>query len=256
MNIKKLLVLFALITVTLACNFSDLRDMVQEEAGFTKCRPVDRATYEWAAEYLGEVPETPKYPEGAVYKVCFANANGQGGITSIRMSDGKRTNEGESDNPITSNQAESGNVTALTPADDEYVGSIPAGTYIGVNLEIPHDWELIEGEFIINIAADGTVSGSRIFIIKRESVSPTCTWRWENGHNTTISGHISGADGTVTVDNDSYTISDASNCGGLNNHQTFESVCDKAQITISGDLLIITGDGSDGCGFIFQAAKQ
>jgi hypothetical protein len=46
------------------------------------------------------------------------------------------------------------------PIESEGKTNIPAGTYIGDNLEIPPDWELVEGEFIIDIAEDGTVSGS------------------------------------------------------------------------------------------------
>jgi len=230
LKVKKLLVLLALIIVTLACNLPDVRDMV-EEAAFEKCYPADRATYERAAAELGQIPETPKYPEAAVYEVCFAGEERTDEMTSERMSDGYGRTE------------------------DEDANSIPAGTYIGDNGEIPPDWELVEGEFIINVAEDGTVSGSRIYIIRRESVGPTCTWRWENGHTTIINGHVSGTAGYVTVENDSYTISDGSECGGSNNHQTFESVCDEAQITISGDQLEIIGDGSSNCGFVFSATK-
>ncbi len=115
---------------------------------------------------------------------------------------------------------------------------------------------LLNDEFTVDVAKDGTVSGSRIYRIRKETVGTTCTWRWENGHSTTISGHVSGADGFVTVENDSYTISDGSNCDATNNHQKFESVCEKAQITISGDQLQINGDGSSDCGFVFKATKQ
>ena len=133
---------------------------------------------------------------------------------------------------------------------------VPAGTYVGDNGEVPPDWELVEGEFIIEVAEDGTVTGSRIYVIKKESVGATCTWRRENGHTTSISGLMTGANGNVTVENESYTVSDSSDCGGSNIHRTFESVCDAAEITVSGEQMEISGDGSSDCGFVFTATKE
>jgi len=232
LKIEKFRALLALIVVTLACNIPNVRNMV-EEAFLERCYPVDRAEYERAATELGLTPETPKYPEGAVYEVCYIEKSRANDVlTSVRMIEGYR------------------------PTEDEDANSSPAGTYIGDNLDIPPDWELVKGEFILYVAEDGTVSGSRIYIIKKETVGTTCVWRYENGHTSIINGYISGADGYVRVENDSYTISDASDCGGLNNHQTFESVCDEAQISISGDRLEINGGGSGDCGFVFTATKQ
>jgi len=167
--------------------------------------------------------------------------------------------DGECGSSVVVNNGDEDEVDELPAGEGESEGKsepVPVGTYIGDNGGIPPDWELVEGEFIIEVAGDGTVSGSRIYIIKKESVGGTCTWRWENGHTTSISGYISGANGYVTVENDSYTISDSSDCGGSNNHQTFESVCDAAQITISGEQMEIHGDGSSGCGIVFTATKQ
>lgn len=227
LQIKKSFVLFALMIVMLACNLPVIQDADSEN-----CLPVDRETYERAAAELGQIPETPNYPEGAIYEICFGSEEEAEKIISVRVTESYR------------------------PAEDEDAKSGPAGTYIGENLETPPDWELVEAEFFINIAEDGTVSGSRIYKIRRESVGPTCTWRWENGHTTIISGHISGAEGDVRVETDSYTLSDGSECGGSNNHETFESVCDQARITVSGDHLEILGDGSSDCGFVFKATKQ
>ena len=133
---------------------------------------------------------------------------------------------------------------------------VPVGTYIGDNGEIPPDWELVEAEFTIEVAEDGTIEGSRIYVIKMDSVGATCTWRRENGHATSISGHMTGANGTATVENESYTVSDSSECGGSNNHDTFESVCDEAQIAVSGEQMEISGGGSPDCGFVFTATRQ
>ncbi len=232
MNMKKLLVLLALIVVTLACSIPFMQGEL-EEAVIEKCYPVDQAVYEKSARELGQIPKTAEYPEYAVYEVCyFGKKRTDDNIISVRMSEGYR------------------------PTEAEGINSLYAGTYIGENLEVPPDWELVEGEFILKVTEDGTVSGSRIYRIRKETVGTTCTWRWENGHTTNISGHISGADGFVTVENDSYTISDGSNCDATNNHQKFESVCEKAQITISGDQLQINGDGSSDCGFVYKATKQ
>ncbi len=231
LGIKGILVFLVLISVSLACSIPDVKDLVEEEV-FGKCYRVDQATYEDAARELGQTPKTPKYPEYAVFEACYAGEDRQDELVSVRMSEGYR------------------------PTEAEGANSLIAGSYIGENLEVPPSWQLVKAEFIIDVGENGAVSGSRTFIVRDETVGPTCTWRWENGHNTIISGQISGAAGFVTVKNDSYTISDGSNCGATNNHQTFESVCEKAQITITGDRLEITGDGSSDCGFVYKATKQ
>lgn len=238
--------ILVLIAAAIACNYPDAAEVIAE-AAIEKCETVSRDTYVIAAKSLGQTPETPSDPESAVYEVCYQFNNPN--PVSARMYGGNKPEEAPDASPEeNTQQGESESEGKSEP--------VPAGTYIGDNLETPPDWELVEGEFIIEIAEDGTVSGSRIFTIKKESVGPTCTWRWENGHTTIISGHISGANGYVTVENDSYTISDSSDCGGSNNHQTFESVCDRAQITISGEQMEINGDGSSGCGFVFTATRQ
>jgi len=230
------IMILALVTASIACKF--LGNISKEMGDFIggdveDCYSVDRDEYEYEAARLGVATEIPKYPESAVYEVCTIDME----TSSIRMHEGY----GSEDNELTENVGND---------------SIPAGTYIGDNGEIPPDWELVEDEFIIEVAEDGTVSGSRIYIIKLETVGTTCTWHRENGHSTRFSGHISGASGYITIENESYTISDSSDCGGSNIHKTYQSVCADAQITISGEHMEITGDGSSDCGFVFTAIKK
>jgi hypothetical protein len=235
--------ILVLIASAIACNFPDATEVIIE-AAMEKCETVSRDRYVIAAKSLGQTPEIPSDPESAVYEVCYQFNNPS--PVSARMYGGNKQEEEAPDGPSEENKQQVEGVSA----------TVLAGTYIGDNLDIPPDWELVESEFIIEIAEDGTVSGSRIYIIEKDSVGTTCTWHWENGHTTNISGHISGANGNVTVENESYTISDSSDCGGSNNHKTFESVCDDAQITIFGQHMEINGDGSSDCGFVFTATKQ
>jgi hypothetical protein len=53
------------------------------------CEVVDREEYIMSAQQLGETPETPKYPDGAVYKVCYTDQQ----LTSVRMTDGEKPDE-------------------------------------------------------------------------------------------------------------------------------------------------------------------
>ena len=248
-KIKIFIFILVLIAASIACIFPDAVEVIVE-AATEKCETVSRDTYEIAAKTLGQTPETPSDPESVVYEVCYQFNNPN--PVSAQMHGGNKQEEAPDTPPEDISQQGEGESEGKSEP-------VPAGTYIGDNLEVPSDWELVEGEFIIEVAEDGTVSGFRIFIIKKESVGPTCTTHWENGHTTIITGHISGANGYVTVENDSYTIWDSSDCGGANNHKTFESVCDGAQITISGEQMEINstnGDGNSGCGFVYTATKQ
>lgn len=112
----------------LACNFP--------LGLYSECEEVDRATYEEAASMLGETPESPKYPEGAVYRVCYTDNQ----LTSIRMTDGEKP-------------------------DENY--KIPAGTYTGTAsfyTTLEDDAEFLdpvcsENTVRIVIGNDGTAKG-------------------------------------------------------------------------------------------------
>jgi len=122
---------FLILLVSLiACNFPGLP--------FSDCEVVDRTEYEQSAQLLGQTPETPKYPEGAEYKVCYTD----GQLTSVRMKDGEYSEE-------------------------ETI--IPSGTYSGqanfyLTLDNDVDESYLEPECSENtvsvvIASDGTAQG-------------------------------------------------------------------------------------------------
>ena len=83
-SFKMIFPFLALAAASIACNIPDVRDMV-EEAYVESCTPVDRATYERAAAELGRTPQTPNFPESAVYEVCTNMDDDQSGYTSIRI---------------------------------------------------------------------------------------------------------------------------------------------------------------------------
>lgn len=83
----------AIAIAILACNF--------RTGLYTECEEVDRDYYEQTALRLKVTPETPKYPDGAVYRICFTDNE----LSSVRMTDGEKPDEDEN--------------------------RVPAGTYLG-----------------------------------------------------------------------------------------------------------------------------
>lgn len=133
------------------------------------------------------------------------------------------------------------------------------GTYTVDEGETPPGWYLVESEFTINVAEDGTVSGFRTYIIRKETVGAICTFYYENGHEATIYGQLFGANGFITIETKSHTISDSSECDGPNSQKTYEAVCPDMQIAITtGTMEISPAEGNqDGnCGLVFIAHKQ
>ena len=234
-----LLILIVFLFPSLACRVIDALQVIISSAT-EKCRTVSRAAYETASYKLGQVPETPEDPEAVAYQVCYV----EGQVVSARMVASYAT---DLDDPA--------DLPENDPGEDT-TSSILAGTYIGDFWDVPPSWELVVAEFIIIVADDGTVTGTKKYQNERVDPGPNCKPRWENGHTTTINGLISGSSGFAFVRTDSYTIWDMSDCGGVNSHNTFESVCDTAQITITGNQMEIRGDGSEGCGFVYTATKQ
>ena len=99
--------LFVLVVASIACNFTGLP--------YSDCEVVERSEYESAALRLGQTPETPKYPDGAVYKVCYTDKE----LTSIRMKDGEKPDE---EIPVGSYAGESKFFTTLdNDWDDSYL---------------------------------------------------------------------------------------------------------------------------------------
>jgi hypothetical protein len=85
----------------LACNF--------RTGLYSECEEVDRAYYEQTALRLRETPETPKYPDGAVYRVCYTDNE----LTSIRMTDGEEPDDVENRIPAGTYSGEANFYTTL-----------------------------------------------------------------------------------------------------------------------------------------------
>ena len=234
-----LILLFSLLLPNMACRVIDALQ-VMINAATENCRTVNRAVYETASYNLGQEPETPENPEAVAYQVCYV----EGKPVSAKMVAGYQSEMDEAAEP------------PENMVDEAKIASGPAGTYMGDLNEVPPSWKLVKNEFVIEVAEDGTVSGSKNYQIERESADSNCTPRWENGHTTIINGFLSGSTGLAYVRTDSYTIWDMTDCGGVYSHNTYESECDAAQITISGGQMEISGGGSEGCGFNFKATKQ
>lgn len=246
LKLKHCLAPLALLISALACNYPDAAQ-VFVSAALEECYSVNRERYENAAAELGQEPETPQYPETAGYEVCYMDEQ----LASVRMSDGYGPDE---------EQAVAAEVE-VAPEADAGAGTgttivSAAGTYIGEELEIPPSWELVIQEFTIEIAEDGAVSGFKVYEIRRASLDSSCNVYWGNGHTTLISGYIYGSEGLVSVETEAFVLSDFSDCGGLYSYKTYESYCEVAQITVSGNQLEIHGDGSEGCGFVYKATKM
>jgi hypothetical protein len=162
LSIKKttfLILLPALILVIFACRIPDASQMLIE-AATERCRTVSRAGYEAASEELGQVPETPEDPENVVYQVCYVD----GLPVSATMVSENKTQDDE----VELDQSEEN-----TPDADESEGAGSfSGVYVGISNypEVLHNmgwFEPDEGEYTfhevtIDVAEDGTVSGSYI----------------------------------------------------------------------------------------------
>ena len=234
-----LILLMILLLPSMACRVIDALQ-VMVSAATENCRTVSRAAYETACYDLGQKPETPENPEAVAYQVCYAD----GKPVSAKMVAGYQSEMNDAAEP------------PENIADEANFSSTPAGTYMGELNEVPPSWNMVKNEFIIEVSEDGSVVGTKTYQIERESADSNCTPRWENGHTTIINGYLSGSTGLAYVQTDSYTIWDMTDCGGVYSHDTYESVCDAAQITISGEKMEISGGGSEGCGFIYKATKQ
>lgn len=224
-KLKWIIALIPFIIVSVACNFIDILN-VGLSAFQERCTEVSRDRYVQLAGELGVTPQTPQYPESAVYEACYQDSK----VVKVRMSEGYRE-ENEDDEKIEKAENSDNSV---------------AGTYIG-EIETPPSWDRIQAEYVINVAEDGSVSGHKIHIYQTETDGPVCFRRHEVGHTVLFSGYISGNSGIVNVTSSSYNLRDDSDCkdGSVRNDVT-EYVCDLSTITITGNELEIRVKSSDG----------
>jgi len=246
----RLLFVLALAAAVLACNIGV--EMVQEWLTET-CNPVDRDRYERAAAELGQVPETPDYPEGAVYEVCF---NNKFELTSVRMSEGYRPTEGEGANDGSQSNPDS-NPDLSLPA-----GTVPAGTYTGQFIWGPeYIYTLLGNEINISISPNGTVSGTALFHYnhsEERQARPSagggqCTYYYEFSEAYVVSGQIAGDyDQPVQVALTLFEISNNSTCG-FDDKRRDESCTCQGMLTVRDGQLTITCGTGDPCGAYLTA---
>jgi len=221
-NIKIFLFLMVLIGASLACNYKN-QDAIQliAKAAMEKCFTVNRDQYERSAAELGQTPETPKYPDSAIYEVCQI----QGQPSSVRMIDGKNT--------------------ADQVSEDK--NKIPVGTYKPLkNAEPPPSkkdvWDYFETDFTITVADDGTVTGFRIYKYWVDSSIPGCAARDGQDLTTNVNGFLEGNQGTVTLEYKNYSYREFSGeeCGeGIHIFRDDEETAVDVTIIVTGNQMDI-----------------
>jgi hypothetical protein len=238
----------ALICASLACNIPNVErsviknsedeivDSIVDEAFNEDCIAVDRSEYERAVAILNREPESPKYPEGAIYETCYEYGS-EGlydGLYDANMIDGPEPEKNEQ-------------------VENNEINSIPAGTYIYevfVDDQPPpggDDWEYeLESEFTIRVANDGTVKGNKIYKLWVDNVNTEgCATRSEEGFTTNVSGFLEGNQGTVKLENRHWDFWEwhGDKCGdGKEYYKDEEDECD-AIITVSGNQMEISCQG-------------
>lgn len=148
-------ILISLCLTVIACNLPIIKRLV-EVTYYEHCVPVSRVEYENAAAELGLSARIARYPDTAVYFVCYVNDRSNV-IVSVRMTDGNAPVEG-SDN---------------TEPDEFDRNQIPAGRYKGkvTDTEMATrglvEWQVqgtVENnEVVINVADDGSVTGRFLY---------------------------------------------------------------------------------------------
>ena len=222
-KIKWYIALLPLLISSVACNVVDILN-VGLSAFQERCTEVSREEYVFLAGELGVAPQTPQYPESAVYEACYNSER----LKSVRISEGYR------------DEAEQEEEAVVVEIDHNV-----AGTYVGT-IETPPSYERLQAEYVINIAEDSTVSGHYIHIYQDETDGPVCFYRHEVGHTILFSGYMSGNTGIVSVTSSNYNIRDDSACkDGSFKNKIIDYVCDISTITITGDQLKITLNSSD-----------
>jgi len=240
------LFILVLITASIACNAlynpEGLVKDVEESIGWAsedteECYSTDRDEYEVKAGMLGQTPEIPKYPESAVYEVCYVDSE----VSSIRMADGEALEDNES--------------TGNTGND-----SIPAGTYTGefyFNEDHSDITTLMTNEINVHISNSGIVNGSANLQFNNTSTTNNpelCTHYFEKGTSYTISGQINGVNReTVDVQKSINQIISHSPCGEYIRTDQ-ECSCEGVLTVSEGELKIRCGSDSD-CNVVLFAEK-
>ena len=209
----------------------------------SECEEVDRSFYEQEARVLGEVPETPEFPEGAVYKVCYTD----GELTSVQMKDGNKPDEDESaDDSIIEGEK----------SDEE---DTLVATYIGTTELPPFQQEILsytvdENQTVLNVYEDGKVIGEQVLIISytQSGVDDTlvyATTSWKIA----LQGTLEGEQGELSATLDYHFVS-----GGGPGESDIQDQKVTTQfvyeILLVGDMITNATDSE--MSFLFEAYKQ
>ena len=234
-KIQKTIFMLSIIFASIACRFPDAVKTIVESA-VEDCSIVSRDVYEISAVQLGQTPETPKYPESAVYEVCFINRE----VSSVRMSDGNRS-------------------------EDKDGGTIPTGTYKGSIEDTEWNQEyglytpevpgtIDENEVIIHIAEDGTVTGSLKYmangtiLMSDTSHGITCTVFNDRSYDGEASGQIFESTGEIIFEGEEqHVISHSEGCStGATEKTTAQDFKIHVQVEIKNEAMYGTSVPSEG----------
>lgn len=223
----KLSIFFILLIISIiACNFPG--------APFSDCEVVDRTEYEDSARQLGETPETPKYPEGAEYKVCYTDQQ----LTSVRMKDGEKPDE-----------------------------EIPAGTYTGestfyTTLENDEDNSYLEPVCSENtvrvvIGSDGTATGEirSICYAKQDTDNEEMQMTHHSDVTGVIQGKLLDISGQLSIAYTwhSYITSPQWETPSLDNTVDFEFIYN---VNVSNNVMTFAPAGEVENYYTFELTKQ
>jgi len=255
-----LIFVLSLIFASIACNTprnaEELEKEVEVGMGWSpedadECYSTDRDEYEYKAGMLGQAPEIPKYPESAVYEVCYIDSE----VSSVRMIDGNQgtENEAEPDEELTESEE----------------SVIPDGTYLGtsdydkaVALLFSTGGTASTNEVIVHIADDGTVSGSITMLFTSNAYvqeDTGCTDIWEDNIMGTFSGQLTGENGVIDL-TEYWQCSTVGTCP-TNGSCDEEPIIRQVKIQVSGNQMNGTTlphlDDPDGLfNFSFYAEKE
>ncbi|MBI9052127.1 MAG: hypothetical protein JEZ00_22115 [Anaerolineaceae bacterium] len=244
-KIQKTVFMLSIIFALIACRFPDAVKTIVESA-VEDCSIVSRDVYEISATQLGQTPETPKYPESAVYEVCFIDME----VSSVRMIDGNNTEDDE-----------------LT--ESEETNSIPAGSYVGTIIDTEwkqRDWfgsppevlgTVAENEVIIFITEDGTVTGSLKYIVNGTilmsdtSHGITCTVLNDRSYDGEASGKLLENKGKIIFEGEWHEVTSYSEECNIEEHEsaTLQDIEIHVQVEIKNGTMYGTSVPSEGSRF-------
>jgi hypothetical protein len=177
---------------------AEIRGAAAGDLGQHYCTAVGRGEYEVAAETLGQTPQSAGEDESGTYLVCY-DIETQAPILAKAL--GKSDEEAEEEGEATAEPSP-------TPEEETEEGEIPVGTYVGTTDILPlldmfmiPGGSLLENEVVIDVAEDGTVSGSMTVAYDSgpDVDDDGCTTIWHVNHTGAFSGQLSGSDGTIEL---------------------------------------------------------